>query len=230
MAALLTFVAADIRIEGIAVDTPLPASWLGAKLSNTEVLAPEQDGRIRGRLSRSGTSDIVVRTRVTACLGVPCVRCLEPALVDVNADLSLLLLPAPRSKERGARDRKNDEEHEFSADEATEDVYDGETVVLDPFVRELLLLEVPSFPLCRDDCPGLPIDADDTPPQAADPRLAPWSAFREEGRAPDEPVSLDDLVAAARQRSQELRGLGKRAVLRSSHAGHAAPQKGKRKK
>ncbi len=229
MTALLSFNAADIRLEGVAVDAALPTDWLAGKLADTEVEA-DGDGRIRGRLSRSGVSDIVVRTRVSARLSVACVRCLEPAAVHVDADLSLLLVPATRADARrgaGKPSGRNEVEHEFSAEEAHEDVYDGENVVLDDFVRELLLLEVPSFPLCRNDCPGIAVRAVELPP-AADPRLAPLSAFRDESQPKGEggPITVDDLVAAAQARSSQLRGIGKRAVLRSSHAAG----RGKRKK
>jgi uncharacterized protein len=33
--------------------------------------------------------------------------------------------------------------------------YDGEQLDLEPMVRELVLLEAPAIPLCRDDCQGL---------------------------------------------------------------------------
>ena len=33
--------------------------------------------------------------------------------------------------------------------------YSGEEVVLDDLVREQILLGVPSYPLCREDCAGL---------------------------------------------------------------------------
>ena len=39
--------------------------------------------------------------------------------------------------------------------EADLDEYDGERVVLDPFIREAILLELPSFPLCSEACPGI---------------------------------------------------------------------------
>ncbi len=46
-------------------------------------------------------------------------------------------------------------EYEFSSAEADEDTYDGERVVLDGFVREAILLELPSFPLCSEACTGI---------------------------------------------------------------------------
>jgi uncharacterized protein len=46
-------------------------------------------------------------------------------------------------------------EYEFSAEEAEHDEYDGDKVVLDGFVREAILLELPNFPLCSETCTGI---------------------------------------------------------------------------
>ena len=54
-------------------------------------------------------------------------------------------------------------------------------MVLDPFIREAILLEVPNFPLCSDACPGIRrADLERAEPAPAiDPRLAPLNALRE---------------------------------------------------
>src|SRR5690606_3988104 len=103
----------------------------------------------------------------------------------VRTELSLLLQPLARSDaSRSSRNKKDkkDEEYELSAGEADLDVYDGETVVLDNFVREAILLEVPAFPLCDEACPGLSeVAVEPEVGAAVDPRLAPLSAFRTNG-------------------------------------------------
>lgn len=213
MAALITFNAADIHLEGVEVDVELPRVWFVRTLSDTDVsprAGEERSGRITGRLSRSG-NDIVVRVRVRARVDLPCVRCLEPAPVEVDAEMSLLLKPKVESK-RGRRHDKV-EEYEFAPAEAELDHYDGETVVLDAFVREAILLDVPNFPLCRESCPGmvmasLPVELDEQEP---DPRLAPLGAFRKS----DGPATLADLVSAASERATAF---GRKPVLRSNHA------------
>jgi uncharacterized protein len=65
-------------------------------------------------------------------------------------------------------------EYEFSSEEAEVDEYDGERVVLDSFVREALLLELPSFPLCSEACPGI----DDAPSLGHVPAAEPSSSGR----------------------------------------------------
>ncbi len=73
-------------------------------------------------------------------------------------------------------------EYEFASDEADVDTYDGETVVLDDLVRESILLEIPIFPLCSEDCAGIRPASSDTIDEAVepriDPRLAPLGALR----------------------------------------------------
>ncbi len=215
MAALIRFNAADIHLEGVEVDVELPRDWFLRTFADTDV-APqsgsEPAGHIRGRLSRSG-NDIVVRARVKAAVNVSCVRCLEPTAAEVDAELSLLLQPKRSESKRGRRHERA-EEYEFDAVEADLDIFDGETVILDAFVRERILLEVPTFPLCRESCPGMvspPGPEDDADSQMPDPRLAPLGAFRQA----QGPASLDDLVAAANVRGMAF---GRKPVLRSNHA------------
>jgi uncharacterized protein len=206
MSALIRFPANDIRVDGLEMDLELPNTWLSKALDDTEVRPRgEQSGRLVGRLSRSG-NDIVVRARVTAPVELPCVRCLEPTPVDVSTELSLLLQPVSRSELEA---RGGDEEYEFGAAEADLDVYDGETVVLDDFVREAILLEVPTFPLCREDCPGLQsLSPDREIVDELDPRLAPLSAFRKS----DGPTTIEDLIEAAAERGKAM---GRKPVLKA---------------
>ena len=48
-----------------------------------------------------------------------------------------------------------DEGRVISSDDAELDTYSGEEVVLDGFIREAILLELPMFPLCSDTCTGI---------------------------------------------------------------------------
>jgi uncharacterized protein len=209
--ATLSVSAHDIDAAGLAVDADLPPEWLAQHLGDVELtLTSVAPAHVTARLSRSG-DDIVVRGRVRAELTTPCARCLAPAPVHVDAELSLFLKPDPAEaalarargkKTNGAfghdgltsaskarlpeapavkaahKDHK-EVEYEFGAEEADQDTYDGETVNLDPFVREAILLEVPNFPLCSEACPGIrPAASEPAPEPAVDPRLAPLGALR----------------------------------------------------
>jgi uncharacterized protein len=213
MPPLLSVTAADIDSAGTTVERELPPDWLVAELADADAAAREP-GHVTARLSRSGPDEIVVRGKATAKLTLPCARCLDPAPIDVEGELSLLLSPAPTADARHhgkkphaaatkaangadpARAKafkakpKEEEEYEFSAEEAEHDTYDGEVVVLDGFVREALLLELPNFPLCSETCPGIrraPDDAADAPAPPVDPRLSPLAALRD--RLPAAPAA-----------------------------------------
>jgi len=188
---LLAVSANDIDTAGLPVEAELPPAWLEHELADASLTSRPgaPPARVDLRLSRSGDA-VVVRGRVRAWLTTPCARCLEPAAVDVDTTLTLLLEPV---SSKPAKASKKDEEYEFSSSEADQDTFDGETVVLDPFVREALLLEVPNFPLCSEGCPGIRPAAEPASAggreEHADPRLAPLGALRARlaGAAPKSP-------------------------------------------
>ena len=201
----------DIDISGISLDTALPIDWMNSALADADVTG-RAPGHLSARLSRTG-NEIVVRGRVKAPVATPCARCLAPAALDIDAELSLLLRPAPKADAHGHGHRRDDAtrngaaksgaakvkepEYEFTAEEADVDTYDGETVELEPFIREAILLEMPNFPLCSEACPGIGPAAsredreggsstlvhgaaeEDEAAPGLDPRLAPLSALRE---------------------------------------------------
>jgi uncharacterized protein len=193
---LFTIIANDIDTAGRSVDADLPIEWLAAELAEADLTA-QAPGHVTARLSRTGigtgsSGEIVLRGRVRAELTTPCARCMDATPVHVNAEMTLLLRPSASAKPpKGDRKKANgtgkppskteEEEYEFTSEEADFDVYDGETIVLDPFLREAILLEVPNFPLCSDACPGIrPADLERAAPAPAiDPRLAPLNALRE---------------------------------------------------
>lgn len=90
---LLAIPANDIDTAGLAVDVDLPAAWLNRELADSNATSPGP-GHLTARLSKSG-NDVVVRGHADVKLNIPCARCLNPAEVDIRADLSLLLRPAP---------------------------------------------------------------------------------------------------------------------------------------
>jgi uncharacterized protein len=203
---LFAITSAEIEATGRSIEADLPVDWLDKQLAEFDLKATEP-GHLSVRLSRTG-NDVVVRGKTRALLEAPCGRCLSPTKLEVEGELGLLLQPAPeppktdtraakgasakgatahaqgggsKGGKRSAKD-KDLPEYEFSSVEADADTYDGETVVLDDFVREAILLEVPIFPLCSEDCPGIrPASSDvvdDGAQPRVDPRLAPLGALR----------------------------------------------------
>jgi uncharacterized protein len=284
---LFVITASDIDTHGVTVDADLPPSWIAEELADAEVTAapgadPESGpraGHVTARLSRSGT-DIVVRGRVSAAVTLPCARCLAPATVDIDGELSLLLKCVPvkpasskSAKQRGTpavrpvtgaggtpavrpvtwrkgqaepeppKAKKKESEYEFSADEADVDTYDGEEVVLDSFIREAMLLELPNFPLCSEACPGIgpppgpKVEMAKGAPAVVDPRLAPLAALRaklgpaEEGApAPVRPKTAQKPASlkASHSKTPKKKNLG--AALGTADRDPAGKKKKKKKK
>ena len=161
---------------------PIRAAWLRGALEGTEIGASQGDGTLDVRLSKSGP-DVVVRGSLAAELLVPCSRCLEPTVVPVREEVSVLAVPkAAGSASRGSRDRKDKkskddddlDDGEAASDEADVIVYEGDNLVLDELVRDELLLGIPMIPLCSEACPGIsPGNSTSEEGATIDPRLVP---------------------------------------------------------
>jgi uncharacterized protein len=251
---LIAIPAQQIPVEGRPIDVALPAAWIDAALSDAhlevgvgdwEVRSVPAGGHLKGRVSSSG-QEIVVRAAISAELTLACVRCLGPARIVIAGELSLLLKPAAIAKPTATtggegrdeatgkgkhpKDRSAEPEYEFNSEEAELDRYDGETVVLDPFVREAILLEIPQFPLCSEGCTGIGADPADEPtpkagaPARVDPRLAPLDALRARlaGEPPGSTAPAGEIEPKARA--------AKKPMLRASIRGLSKGKKKTRRK
>jgi uncharacterized protein len=95
-----------------------------------------------------------------------CRRCLGPAEGELVAHVQELYQVHPTSEDAFA--------------------FDGEQLDLRPMVRELVLMELPPAPVCRDDCAGIcptcgtdkNVEDCDCAPTAVDPRWAGLEALR----------------------------------------------------
>jgi len=181
----------------------LDQKWLNDALRDTEATS-RGEGSVDATISKNGTR-VVVRGRIAAPLSMPCARTLDPVEVDVDAELMLVLSPARSANAAPQRKRarkkseqspgglatkghkaetdRTTKEREISAEEAAEDVYSGTEIVLDAFVREYIILELPMAPLRSDlraqDKPAIPAPPEDAIADAGkqiDPRLAPLAA------------------------------------------------------
>jgi uncharacterized protein len=142
----------------------LRRSWDVAQDEVDQMVAGDQAGyRARGPVHVDAQLEkIERRIRIDAHgkaqLTVPCGRCLAPVSVDLPVDFELTLVPqdeyddAPRSEKDTGSSRVGGT---FQPADAEEDTYSGKVIDLDPLVREQLLLALPGYPVCREDCKGL---------------------------------------------------------------------------
>jgi uncharacterized protein len=147
----------------------LSVGWLKQVLEGTEA-TPVGEGEAGLELSLNGR-EVVVRGRARVDLTMPCARTLDPVDIAIVAEIFLLLEPSSRTparpsphRGRGQRAPKGvrpgrSAERDLSgwsndptlADaESARDTYAGDQVVLDSFLREFILLELPMFPLRSD--------------------------------------------------------------------------------
>lgn len=127
-----------LRREGRArIDADIPADAALWAPTDLEPLSPLE---VRLEAQQAGP-DVVVRGRVMGRFGGECRRCLEPVSVEIDEELGRLY-----------------REGEDMAGEESEDVLalpSGSELDLTEPVRETVLLAVPKFVYCREECQGL---------------------------------------------------------------------------
>jgi uncharacterized protein len=96
--------------------------------------------RVTGRLQPAGEGRFYWHAKLAARVTEMCRRCLEPVQVTVEADVKALFTQDP--------DALDDPDSYPLPPDATE-------IDVTPAVREELILAVPQYVVCRDDCRGL---------------------------------------------------------------------------
>ncbi|HEX2730756.1 MAG TPA: DUF177 domain-containing protein [Polyangiaceae bacterium] len=188
----------DIEREEQHRSWAIPTDWLEWALKDSEATPTGKSGQLTAALLKNGR-EFLVRGQIDVEVSLPCARTLEPAVYRLQPALFLLLGRQAGANEGPHRARAKaraatTEDTGLSDDEAAEDTFSGETLVLDRFVREQVLLELPMFPL-RSDLRSGASPANGAAPQipdrgaAVDPRLAPLRAIadrmREDQEAPE---------------------------------------------
>lgn len=160
-----------------------PGSALGVRRT---VSAPQGTGQdvigvpVGGELAldlrlESVVEGVLVSGTVSGPLEGECARCLDPFQDTVDVDVvELFAYPDSTTSETTEQD-------EVSR-------LTGDTIDLEPLVRDGVILGLPVAPLCREDCAGLCVDCgqrwDDLPPEhhhtTMDPRWAALARLRNE--------------------------------------------------
>lgn len=100
--------------------------------------------------------NVHVTGRMRGHVIVACSRCVGPARLPIDEPIQATFMPEeamPAPAADGAADA--DDGVELGEPDLDVFPYDGETVDLEPLLREQLVLAVPFAPLCREDCQGL---------------------------------------------------------------------------
>jgi uncharacterized protein len=136
----------DITAEAKDILFPEPEQEINRTLTEGPVREYRVEGPIAVAVSyyRAG-AEVFLTGELTAHTVARCARCLEEFSAPSKRPFRYVL--TPRVMGDGAGDDER-EDLEYS-------VYDGEEIDLTPFIREQMLLALPTRPLCSDDCRGL---------------------------------------------------------------------------
>lgn len=148
-----------LKRPGAARDISVSAPLAGLAGPGAEITGPIT---VDGTVERV-PEGIVVRGTVGAQWQAACSRCLTPVTGEVRVHVDELFEPHPLEGETY--------------------LLDVDVIDLAPLVRDVLLLEVPAAPVCRDDCAGLcpqcGIDRNTATCDCHDEELDPrWAALR----------------------------------------------------
>lgn len=138
----------DISKEGILIQEERDVDWLKGLVpdqtrSEVNFIAPIS---YTLDLSRSD-SLVIVAGSISVKVELSCSRCLERFILSLNPEFNISLSPA-QFKDLPA-------EMELQKEDLDKEFYDGEVIDLDAIIQHQIILALPFYPLCREDCKGL---------------------------------------------------------------------------
>jgi uncharacterized protein len=135
----------DIPPGGLAAELPISKELFEMALEGTAADLSRCHATLRVEISKDERDVLFMRGRLLGRLGLACGRCLAPAEFSLDIPLRMTF-----TAEEEEADESND-----PLDDVDFGHHDGETLDLEPAVRELLILTVPISPLCKESCAGL---------------------------------------------------------------------------
>ena len=122
--------------------TPEQAATMFEELGEFS-LEPGVPVRVIAKAQRLGDTVRIVG-HLQATITFTCGRCLSTRTLPLEQDFEFVLVPHTSWMSQ----TRDDEEVELSAEDLDVIPYDGEEIVLAPLIREVLVLELPSFAVC----------------------------------------------------------------------------------
>ncbi len=131
---------------------------------DVEFVAP-----VVGRIVVTNTGSMVlVRGPIDTTVEMECSRCLESVRAPIHADLEeeFELSEVEEAASGGSRFQNRITDVKVVEEEIGR-VFDGKTLQMDVLIRQAALLAAPLQPLCREACPGIPVQETETAEEAA---------------------------------------------------------------
>lgn len=138
---MLTFRYNDIPYEGESFAEELPTTWLSGHLP-PGWLAVDPPPVVKGELVPM-TNGVMARGTISAALQYECGRCAEPNVYLMSTSFTHAFASP---------------EHKTAEDvdgEGGMSVFDGDVIELEPVVYEEVILALPDYPVCSEQCKGL---------------------------------------------------------------------------
>jgi len=145
----------DVALHEGTWSFTLPRDWSANAFKDCDVEPTDEDGSVEVEVTPSG-KDYLVRGTVRIVVAATCVRCLKPTPVVIDAPIAVLFVPGAKAEPVPAGSEDDDETgHDEGPDV---EHFQGQQLLLDAYVRDTILLEVPMNPKCTVDCrlPGPP--------------------------------------------------------------------------
>ena len=136
----------DIGEGGIDLSVSVSEAWLAAECPDASLGLSQAGGRLEGRLEPAGEG-YLFRGTLRGELTVACARCLEPAAVPIESEMTVSFV------ERDDVEDDQDEEDEDAEDDLVS--FQNGVVDLGAPIRDEILLAVPMTSICRPDCAGI---------------------------------------------------------------------------
>ena len=117
------------------------SSQLEFNISDIEFVSPVQ-GSVQ--FLRHSEDNIYVKAEVSAEIAMQCGRCLDPFSLDITGAFEIQFTPADKPEDLISGGFEDEERY-----------YDGETFDISEDTRQALVIQIPVWPLCSEDCEGL---------------------------------------------------------------------------
>jgi uncharacterized metal-binding protein YceD (DUF177 family) len=181
-------------------------AWLRSALEGTDAVPSGKPGMVTVELTKND-QDVLVRGRAEVSVTIPCVVTLDPLPFELTPEIFLMLeqvsaplrpkkpkegpeKPAKASKR--PKKWKDADDVELAPEDVARDTFSGESIVLDEFVREFIVLEIPPYPR-RSDLPSAeeslssrPLAGQSSKERPIDPRLEPLQGILQRLRGQDD--------------------------------------------
>jgi len=107
----------------------------------------EVSEKVKGKVTFSLVGDkVLMEGNIQTSARMECVRCLAPVKIPIRKSFTMVFIP---------KEEEPSQKESFNPEEENTSYYTGKTIYPDMEIRDLVLLEIPDYPLCREDCPGL---------------------------------------------------------------------------